>query len=90
MSQLKQRTVEGVTVTLHKLRGDGPGGFTYEIRLDGQFDEAAQTRSQADRLFRSTLQQLKRGASSERSQRQRSGGLLGGGSPGGDLDPFNL
>lgn len=81
MTQLKQKTVEGRTVTLHKLENpmSQGGRYLYEVRIDGQTDEEAFTKQDAESAFSLVVKDLKRGVEIGRSQPHSEGGMFGGG-----------
>jgi len=80
MAQIKQRTVEGQKVTLHKLKNPPVPDGKYEVRIDGVRDESARTKKQGMKLFRGTIDQIEKGAGS--MDTGSSGGVIGLADPG--------
>lgn len=82
MAQLKQRTVHGQTVTLHKRKNPIPEvrdtQYLYEVKIEGTTDEERFTRDDADAAFDQTIADIQRGHEIQQAERQQSGGFGGG------------
>ncbi len=67
MTQLKQKTVHGQTVTLHQLKNtlDSGGKWMYEVRIDGSLEQRFTRKREAKREFKDTLHYLDRAHQAE-------------------------